>query len=195
MRKVDQGIVGAEFHEMDLQCTNLDILRREAEALLEHRADPLPAEVRAKAWHELDEETQNEVHRLVLSNTIVTGQRPTVAEMVRSGLSADACQALSDAMTAYRDALPLTHAEHRWLVKTYRTRLGTKALRYVESKSGTVISDGQKRRVDGSELVSRLWDWVRDGDEYAANGTYNTAARVALQGISSLFGDWKRRVS
>jgi hypothetical protein len=134
---------------------------------------------------------------------LANDSRSRAAAVVEAGLSPTASQHLEDAMTAYRESLPYSSAECRWLGKI-STQASLKVpggyaavVGRIREQGGSIISGGQLGPVDGQELIDRGWDWMRGAGAFTRNSTYEVVTRNALCRIAELFDrkTWARQLN
>lgn len=81
-----------------------------------------------------------------------------------SELRGDKDRALSNALLAFRTALPFTEAERGWIGRVYSagaSEPSARVIALIEASEGTVMSVGIRTVVRGSELMHRWQNWRR----------------------------------
>jgi hypothetical protein len=154
-------------------------LASDAHALLDYLSRPFDESAnQGDGWYDFDADglsTLVELERLVPH--IRPDERVSIEDLETFHL----------ALTAMRSALPLTHAERHWLVKEH---LGVDAYYvHIQEEIGTrteeVVSEGQRKQLDGADLLRRWLAWRRESGEYSGQGTLELA-REALRGMVEL---------
>lgn len=147
--------------------------------LLDWLSRPLDAGAhQGGAWHDADAEALAGVIEL---EWLLPHIRPD------ERVSTDELETFHLTVTAFRAALPLTHAERHWLVK----EIGAVDPHYeavekaIGSRNEEVVAEGRSQFIRGSELLRRWLAWRRENQEYAKHGALNLA-REALRGMVEL---------
>jgi len=201
MGDIERPTIETELRAIHREHRELDAWRAEAEFVLAGQDDTLPAEVRATPWDQLDEAGQRAAADRGLLEVVLVGGRLTVASLVHSGLSAQVCNDVEAALAFYRESLPLDGGEQFWLKRTVDDLCvtGLEAVRAIieepnwehPGKPVQIVTGGMLQTVDSAAMVSRLWDWMREGGNFSGRSSYRHATRKYLQELIGLFGDWR----
>jgi hypothetical protein len=196
----DRGFVGRELLALGHDPDRFGVLRLqdEAENVLMLRSNQhYLSDNHHLAWDDLDPS-----ERLTTSSELLAivkfADEPSARPqgLIEAGLSAIACEHVLDAMDQYRSSLPLSRAETAWLGGVLRSRDAERVrsavrpsmyLEWVLDRRQRVVSAGKQVEVDGKELISREWDWLRGGGEFESTSTYETVTTDALRRLSRLF--------
>ena len=191
MSEVERGAVAYEIGEVR---GNQRFLLDDAEtaaALLSAQSKHSP-EVLGRRWKTLKSAEQDALGEELLE--IPRFGVVTAGAVANANLSPQSASYVLSAVEAYHDALPFTKAERLWLtdmrhraIDNWHAReVGLSAIHWVMTQRQEVVNLGRRQTVNGEELISREWDWIRSGGDYRSGSTYEDA-RIALQGFVRLF--------
>jgi hypothetical protein len=195
MEEVERGVVTRELNQISSREQPLAMLQSEVENLLLGYTSTDSADLRARRWQNLSPTDQNNVASRLIQIPQV-GWTISLPKLIGSGLSPETCEAVLDACAAYHETLPFSASERRWLTAAcckaeladgWSTRFLRDVVGLVMAQDANIVSNGQHQTVNGAELMTRQWDWIRGGGEYEGNSSYHDAAKLALQGIANLF--------
>lgn len=95
-------------------------------------------------------------------------------------------QELNTGLAIYREALPFSEAERRWISGVCsEVYLYSKAERVIRSKEAEIMTAGLRRVVRGDDLFRRWWSWRRQTDEFTDQGGLHVA-RSGLESVARL---------
>lgn len=161
---------------------------------------PSPSAHRQRYWTQGDHQSFDSAlglelasRRLRMSLDVPDEQRQGIADH------------LQELLATFREALPYSEAERRWLVDTrerlreehkvpYTTSYGVTGLvsapdanqlRYLKATEGEIVSGGIHQNVQGHDLARRWWSWRRQTDEFTDQGSRDLASHV-LRGLGQM---------
>lgn len=195
MIQVRQGAIANEIGEMQEWQGYLFEDAADASKILDGQGNPSPRDL-ARPWKKLGADRQAELGEGLLDIAYFGHITDDHARFAR--LHSESRFTVMQSVRAFHSALPFTETERAWMADQIIpardeaiplggwASVGSSAIHWVMEQRGEIANLGRRQTVNGAELVSREWDWIRGGGDYKGNSTYDEA-QTALRGFVRLF--------